>query len=720
MPEGVDVDGRLETQGLGTVSWVTDVGLVRGRNEDRLLVKSVWGGEYLLLLVADGAGGHDSGDKAAEQAVETFNACFPDTGDVPSGEVDEWLAAAIDKAHANVHGLAEGQARPPASTIVGVLIERESLCGWRFHVGDSRLYVRQDQGMVAQWTRDHNITNGLIDRGLPVAQALRIADGGRLTQVLGGMSEPEPEILGPLKFDPGNVLLLCSDGIYGHNGDREVLLPAMNRDTGDVVERVQVLKAAVLAGDAPDNLTAVLWQVPEDAVHTRDRVTVTNSMRSVTAEDVEKALARKVRQELGLGPGPDDMPSEPASQPQPGGGMKWLLIAAVLAVVGIVYMQGQEPPPAPTPAPTPEEEPELSDAGMTHEPMDAPSDGLATLVRGFDQAWWTALAPEQRDESLRLLGDLMRVQDAAPVALTSPVDQDAAYSMDGWPQPGGANAAAAAAAWAARGVLMAQHADLMGQPGVSDALLAAACGRVEISWARSDSLDPGEALQLSSWLGACLQAPGSSVDVRLGGWPARGWSIEEMNQAKFLANRNDAEGLLRYADAESPRILELSLLASALGQPIVQGLDVELAVVQPAGDFQDGNLPEERAVQAASRAHEIVGMLRSAAGTGVTLRGTGRVASDLTAVFGVTEATPEQQVKLDDLDRRIDVRLSRPFTATLAPDDEELPGEPSEGLPADAPSPEEEAPVDEELPGEPTDGAPAEDELPGEAGTAPQ
>ena len=699
MPPEVAVDGQLEAEGLGLVAWVTDVGLVRGRNEDRLLVKRVWGGDYLLLLVADGAGGHDSGDKAAEQVVGTFNSYFPVDGDVPSGDPDSWLAEVITRAHRNVRALAEGQARPPASTAVGVLVERASLCGWRFHVGDSRLYVRPADGMVAQWTRDHNITNGLIDRGLPVAQALRIADGGRLTQVLGGLSDPEPEVLGPLKFDPGTVLLLCSDGIYGHNGDREVLLPVMNPDTGGVVERLAVLKQAVLDGDAPDNLTAVLWEVPPDAVSTRDRETVTNSMRSVTAEDVEKALARKVRQELGLGPGPDDEP-EPVELPRQSGGLRWPLIAAValIALIALARSRREEPPPAPTPIA--EEDPELPDEGTLHEPMpdpDGPPDGVAELVRGFDQIWWSGLDVERRDESVRLLADLVAVQDAAPVTLRSPLEVDVAYSMDGWPQPGGRNADLAANAWAARGVLMTRHGDLVMQPGVKGALTAAACARVETDWPRGDSLDPGEALHLAPWLAACVAEPGSSVQVRLGGWPDRGWRLEELNQAKYLANRDDPSSLLRYGEAESPRVLELSLLAAALQQPIVEGVDVELTVVQPTGDFGAGNLPEERVVQAASRAHEIVGMLRTVVGDSVTIRGSGRVANDLTQVFGASSPTPDQQAALDSLTRRIEVLVRRPAAPVLDPEDD---GE-------------------EELPGDPTGGEPADEELLGSPETAP-
>jgi serine/threonine protein phosphatase PrpC len=256
-------------------------------------VKTLWDGEYLLLLVADGAGGHEAGDAAATASVETFDELLPSEGPVPvEGDPRIWLHDTILRAHERVVDLATSRIRPPASTLVGVLVELASLCAWRFHVGDSRLYVRGLEGMVSQWTRDHNITNGLIDRGLSVEQAMRIADGGRLTQVVGGTSDIEPEIHGPLELKPGQVLLLCSDGVYGHNEDPEILPAAMDPGLA-AAERGHGLRDGVLAGEAPDNLTAVLWHIDLDVRATVERETVTNSMPSVSADAIKDYLAKR-------------------------------------------------------------------------------------------------------------------------------------------------------------------------------------------------------------------------------------------------------------------------------------------------------------------------------------------------------------------------------------------------------------------------------------------
>jgi len=284
-------DGHLDLGVLGVAAWVTDVGHVRERNEDRLFVRELWGGSHLILMVADGAGGHERGDQAAEQVVLTFSESASSSGSAPEGGLVDWLTATIAEAHERVLGLAEGESRPPASTVVGLLIETSSLCAWRFHVGDSRVYSCEPKGMVAQLTRDHNIANGLIDRGLAVSQAMKVAEGARLTQVLGGGVEQEPEVHGPLQLVPGQSVLIASDGIFGHNGGREVLLPAMRTGALSVAERAANLKRAVLDGEAPDNLTAVLWEVPAGLVATQTRDTVTNSMKAISDEEITRRVA---------------------------------------------------------------------------------------------------------------------------------------------------------------------------------------------------------------------------------------------------------------------------------------------------------------------------------------------------------------------------------------------------------------------------------------------
>ena len=110
--------------------------------------------------------------EAAELVATTFHEAFPEEGEPPAGDPETWLLAAIELAHSRVTALSTGSSRPPASTVVGLLVERATQAVWRFHVGDSRIYVRLSDGTMEPWTRDHNIINGLIDRS-----KLELVDG---------------------------------------------------------------------------------------------------------------------------------------------------------------------------------------------------------------------------------------------------------------------------------------------------------------------------------------------------------------------------------------------------------------------------------------------------------------------------------------------------------------------------------------------------------------
>ena len=702
--------------GLGLAAWVTDVGHVRQRNEDRLLVKKMWGGEYALLLVADGAGGHDSGDKAAEAVVAGFNRGFPSEGKPPTeGDPGKWIRDTITDSHADVKALGHGQSRPPASTVVGMVVERKSLCAWRFHVGDSRLYARAEDGMVAQWTRDHNITNGLIDRGLPVTQALKIADGGRLTQVLGGGSDPDPEILGPLKLDPGQVFLLCSDGIYGHNGDREVLLPAMNPESGTVTERIRDLKVAVLDGDAPDNLTAVLWQVPDDAVATFERETVTNSMKAVTAADIARHMGEA-----------DETPTPPAtSAPRPassesGSGMGLLLVAAVVAVLLFAWAQKNRapteppsPPPPPT-AETPAETPApAADFGGLPWPSDPEAaDRLAALVGGFDGTWWDALTQDQKAARVALLADLVAADQGEDVTLTYTDEPDGPTveaTFPGWKLADADGRERATRGWVAREEILSSRPTLAAQPGI-DALMAdAACRHVQLGWPRVD----GAAVDadLGSWLAACLPTDlePRSVEVRLGAWPEMGWSMDDLNRVRFMAlkERGGAE-LADVSRAENPRVAELGMLAGALTRGFLSHVEVDVNVVQSRQDIPEASTPEEAELLVRGRATELAALLRGAAGPDVQISANGWVADDLAAATNLEEMTDPQRARIADLNRRVEVVVRSVSDLPADEPDEELPGEVEQIDEAELPDDPSEAPA---APAEsPVESSPAADD----------
>ncbi|MCO4769067.1 MAG: protein phosphatase 2C domain-containing protein [Deltaproteobacteria bacterium] len=713
----IDQDGQLDAESLGVVSWITDVGHARKRNEDRLLVKRAFDGRFLLLVVADGAGGHNRGDLAATTVVETLNEVFATEGSAPEGPPADWLNRVILDIHQQVRDLAEGENRPPAATLVGLLVEEETLCGWRFHVGDSRLYGRRPDQPMMTWTRDHNITNGLIDRGLPAAQALKIAEGGKLTQVMGGGAVPEPDIRGPFQLAGGDSFLICSDGVFGYNGNTDPLSPAIDPSSGDIVERAAALKAAVLAGDAMDNLTAVLWDVPPGDGPKRQRLGLVEPYDTQDVSTMVNLTAhRPGRASIGPSgpPPPQSMPTTKAvsdadiannsptdedlaranarlsSNRGANAGLKLggLLVAALLILAAFGYarrdttgganmteaeMERQraearalaglppegastaaaEPPADDTPPPSPVE---------AATPMDP---ALAQLMAGFEPGWWQGLTEVQRDERAAVLKELLGTKAGTPMALSWEVGEPPMVretSRTDWLAPGGANGELAAAAWSARGRILGLHGDLAGQPGVPEAMRVAACDQVKLRWPRGLDASPGDAVQLPSWLGACLPAEvdGAEVTVRLGSYPDAGWTDEDWNELATLAGSpGGAASITKFDFATwNPRLVELGQLTAALAQPKLQDIEIEVRVALAASD----SLP-----LAEQRAEQIADLFRDGSAGVLQVQSMG--VNDDPLVDPDDNLLPGQASKVAGLNRRVEITLFRSSAIELDEDE---------------------------------------------------
>jgi len=328
---------------------------------------------------------------------------------------------------------------------------------------------------------------------------------------------------------------------------------------------------------------------------------------------------------------------------------------------------------------------------------------LRSVVAGFEAAWWGGLAPEVREDVVLLLTELSIGDLAEDTTLRwteMEGGEELATAYEGWPQPGGANAELAGRAWAARDRLLADYPELVGQPEIPKLLADAGCFQLVSRWPRGDSTDPGDAVQLPAWLEACLPPDLSDrhVMVRLGGWPERGWTLDELNLVRYLANKPEGGvELLNLEEAENARVLELGLLGQALSSAALGHVSVELKVVQSPDDIPGATTAEEASLLARARAVEMATLLRRATGEAADVDGQGTVGDALAPLSPDAAPTGEQQERIADLDRRVEV--------TLWSRGEELPGE---------------AETEHEMPGEPItldELAPGDEELPGEGAT---
>lgn len=192
---------------------LTDVGLVRSRNED-------YYGKYeghfgSLFLVCDGMGGHARGDIASRIAVDTIKEYFQGLTDPISKTVEHLIATSIDQAHQNIlrHVQTNPEHQGTGTTLVLVLIKDDLY--WYAHVGDSRIYLKQGN-TIRQLTRDHSEVQGMVDAGILTPEQAENHPRKNFIMRALGASDATPEISGPHKLLNGDTFMMCTDGLSGY------------------------------------------------------------------------------------------------------------------------------------------------------------------------------------------------------------------------------------------------------------------------------------------------------------------------------------------------------------------------------------------------------------------------------------------------------------------------------------------------------------------------
>jgi protein phosphatase len=235
----------------------TDIGRVRETNQDAFLVRDDLG----FYVIADGMGGHAAGELAASIAVTTLEDVYDDPEIThprtnPGSPADSLalLIAAVKNANSRIQDAAaqDRSKRGMGTTVVAALVCGATVC--LAHVGDSRIYRLRD-GQLEQLTDDHTVGAEWIKRGAAAELATSLPIGRALTRALG--TRPTVEVSARLEtILPGDVLLLCSDGVHGvlpHDELTSILL-----ELDDLSSGVGRLIARSNDRGGPDNSTAIL------------------------------------------------------------------------------------------------------------------------------------------------------------------------------------------------------------------------------------------------------------------------------------------------------------------------------------------------------------------------------------------------------------------------------------------------------------------------------
>ncbi|XXT16554.1 Stp1/IreP family PP2C-type Ser/Thr phosphatase [Sorangium sp. So ce429] len=247
---------------------MTDVGLQRDHNEDSYAVLS----EYDLFIVADGMGGHRAGDVASRLATESIadffrstsreDATWPFHFDTSLSEEENRLQAGIRVANRQIfeRSIRSRDCAGMGTTVVGALFSKKKNRIYVGHVGDSRAY-RVRKGSISQLTRDHSLFNDYI-MAMPELTEEQRAELPRnvITRALGMNDSVAVDLLSD-EPQPGDVYLLCSDGLSGMLSDDQIL--HIVSSTEEVPEMCRRLIAKANENGGEDNITALVIRIDE-------------------------------------------------------------------------------------------------------------------------------------------------------------------------------------------------------------------------------------------------------------------------------------------------------------------------------------------------------------------------------------------------------------------------------------------------------------------------
>jgi serine/threonine protein phosphatase PrpC len=233
-----------------------EISLLGGREENQDRVAAVVAEHAALLLVVDGMGGHADGARAAQVTQQVIVEAF---SQLPQPLLDPlgFLHLTLGRAHEDVVRLGAKlplEQRPRATCAVCLIQQRAS---WWAHVGDSRIYHVRQGGLVTR-SRDHSHVELLLREGLISAEQAQTHPMRNFVECcLGGDPIlPDMSLARRRPLEPNDVLLVCTDGLWGSLKDEEIA--AELSGGGALRQRLLTLgeRAVKRAGVASDNTSA--------------------------------------------------------------------------------------------------------------------------------------------------------------------------------------------------------------------------------------------------------------------------------------------------------------------------------------------------------------------------------------------------------------------------------------------------------------------------------
>ena len=233
---------------------ITDVGLIREKNQDSYLAVFNSYGDF-LVLVADGIGGGKAGEVASGETIQYFEENFKESGPFDSIEdAISYMQFHVAGANKRVYELSQKfvEYEGMGTTLTGILMTKNGTIS--INCGDSRVYGFIDDFSI-KLTTDHTLVNQMLEKGqITYEESLNHPKKHYLVKAIGIFPVISADIH---KVKDMDYYLICSDGLHSYVGDEDITFTVIDENR-TVSEKVIDLKDMALMAGGYDNITIVL------------------------------------------------------------------------------------------------------------------------------------------------------------------------------------------------------------------------------------------------------------------------------------------------------------------------------------------------------------------------------------------------------------------------------------------------------------------------------
>jgi serine/threonine protein phosphatase PrpC len=244
-------------------------------NQDRIAY--TFSRDTLLLVVADGMGGHAGGEIAAQIAVRLFIERFQQEAKPILKNPLKFLQDTMVRAHAALGSYANqfSMLETPRTTCVACIVQGGH--AYWCHVGDSRLYLFRQGGLIGS-TKDHSKVQYLVDQGIIGAdEVVSHPDRNKIFSCLGGLVDPVIDLSRRTPLRNGDILVMCTDGLWSVFDQREIA--TWLTSTPILTTAPQMMREGEKRGGLDgDNLSAIVVRWGPETLTDEQTTTITESL----------------------------------------------------------------------------------------------------------------------------------------------------------------------------------------------------------------------------------------------------------------------------------------------------------------------------------------------------------------------------------------------------------------------------------------------------------